>query len=281
MRRILPLIILVAGFTAQAAAVERVRLNGDTVFYVRPDGNDNNSGLTDTKEGAWADPQFAIDHITDNFDFANSGAKIKMTAGEWTPLVCNGPHVGRGSLTLEGAGDGTIIGIPGRTALTIFNGCAMIVAHLSFAAGSLNGLAVMDEARASFGYVRWEQAKSAQIYVSREAIVEQFGPDIIAGSAAYHATASHHGIFRNVGWPTKFVADAAFTVYAYASSHGDITYTYNDLTSKPLISTNGFEVTGRRCLADLNGIVQAAALGPDFFPGTVDCFATSGGQILQ
>jgi hypothetical protein len=282
MCRILLLVFLAA--SSAAAASDRATLTTDTVFYVRPDGNNGNSGLTDTKGGAWADPQFAINHVLDSFDFGQFVARIKLSADRWTPqhgYVCDGPHVGRGSLVLEGTDDRTIIATPNGNELAVVNNCTIIVQHITFAAGSLNELAVSDHSRAYFGYVRWEQAKAAHIWVSRGSIVDQIGPDVIAGSAANHVAGSHGGHFRNAGWPTKFAADASFDAYAYASSHGDITYTYNDATLKPLISTNGFKVTGRRCLADLNGIVQAAALGPDFFPGDIDCFSTTSGQITQ
>jgi hypothetical protein len=186
-------------------------------------------------------------------------------------------------MVLEGAGDLTVIdgSAKGTAALSIENNCTIIIRYLSIAAGNYNGLVVTNRAQAHFAYVRWERVKFDHIFVSSGATVEQFGPDVIAGSATNHVSATHTGRFRNVSQPTRFVADASFTSYAYASSHGDVTYSYVDPNKKPTIDATGFKVEGRRCLADLNGTVQAASLGSDFFPGTIDCFSTTGGQIQQ
>jgi hypothetical protein len=289
--RTIPLLIFASSLVGcmSAALAERPRLTLDTVFYVRHDGNNENSGLSDDKNGAWADPQYAIDYVLDNIDLSHFKATIEIERGRWTPAThgyaCEGRHVGRGRLIVEGArsGDTIIDGtVNGGAGFTISNDCEIYIRHLVIAPGTGgNGLQVVDHAHVYFSDIRWEQAKNAQIWISRGTVVEQIGPDVIAGSAAYHILASHSGHFRNVGQPTDFVNDADFTSYAYASSHGDITYTYIDPALKPVIRTNRFKVTGRKCLADLDGTVQAASLGPDFFPGTIECFHTSGGQTEE
>jgi hypothetical protein len=280
------LVVLIATVSASAA---RMQITSDTTFYVRQNGSNDNTGLTNDANGAWADPQYALDYVLDNLDFSHFDVRIVISEGAWAPpatgYICAGPHVGRGRLIIEGAGV-DLTAIDGRASggggFLISNGCTIVIQHMTISAGQTrNCMQVLEHARVQFADIRWEQAKNAHLFVSIEALVEQIGPDRIAGSATNHVIASHGGHFRNSSQITKFEADATFAAYAYASSFGDITYTEISPEQRPAILTNNFKVEGRRCLAELNGLVQAASLGPYFFPGTFDCYSTSGGRVQQ
>lgn len=85
----------------------RERLSSDRVFYVRSDGDNQNSGLEDSPKGAFKDWQYAA-WVASAFDF--NGCKVTLQAGDeegfttFTHNVTFYPMVGGGTLLIKGAG---------------------------------------------------------------------------------------------------------------------------------------------------------------------------------
>lgn len=69
---------------AESSAREHWRpvvLTADTSYYIRPDGNDANTGAADTPTDAWLTIQHAIDWIAQNVDAAGRRIYIRLQAG--------------------------------------------------------------------------------------------------------------------------------------------------------------------------------------------------------
>lgn len=271
-------------FCQRAEATGRRRLEHGTTYYVRHGGNNGNSGLSDTPSGAWADPQFALHWLIDNIDAGKFEVHLKLAGGRWASpasgYICDGRYVGRIPLIIEGQTDTVIDATVNKGhGFWITNDCRIDLRNLTIKSGPGNSLVVINHAVVKFAEITWGPSDFDQIYVSGGAMVEQMGPDRISGSALHHIQASHHGSFRNAGQRTSIEADLQFSgAYAFAEGLGDVTFAPRE-GQNATIDINGHTVVGFRCIAEMNGIVQAAALGPHFFPGDKDCLAVSGGQV--
>jgi hypothetical protein len=85
----------------------RVMLTENRTYYVRPDGNDDNSGLADTAGGAWATLQYAYNKIATTLDMNGYTVTVQMADGTYAgginhatdaPSIVNGPIYIRGNI---------------------------------------------------------------------------------------------------------------------------------------------------------------------------------------
>jgi hypothetical protein len=285
--------VLVMSISATAVAEPRIVVAHPTIYYVRSDGSNNNSGLGNNKTEAWADPQYALLYAENSLDFQQFDVTIHVdastTKSAWKPsrtgYVCNRLHLGSGRLFLEGERDGSTVidgSINGGAAISATNGCELYVQDLTLKSGpGGNSLQSIAQSRMFFQRIRWGEAAGAHAFVSQKAIMEQIGDDIIDGSAAYHIIASHGGHFRAVSITTTFARDVRFRYFAFSEALGDITYTGSPPAPYPKFNLNGKKVGGIRCSAENLAIVQAASYGPDFFPGDTPCLTAKGGEVID
>ena len=77
----------------------RDRMTGPRTYYVRQDGNNGNTGLTNNAGGAWRDIQYAWDWCQANLDLNNNYLTIQIGDGTWaspqTLLTASGMMVGQ------------------------------------------------------------------------------------------------------------------------------------------------------------------------------------------
>lgn len=88
----------------------RERLAANRTYYVRSDGSDSNTGLTNSSGGAFATIQKALDVCTGNLDFAGFTVTISVGAGSFSGQCTVKPCLGQGSdanLLITGAGSGS------------------------------------------------------------------------------------------------------------------------------------------------------------------------------
>lgn len=93
---------LASASTARTNLGIRDVLSASRTYYVRTDGSDSNTGLADTAGGAFLTIQKAIDTIA-ALDIKTYSVTIQVAAGTYTgTIVCNGPWIGSGVVTLQG-----------------------------------------------------------------------------------------------------------------------------------------------------------------------------------
>ena len=68
----------------------RQRLKADLDLYCRPDGNDNNDGLTNTAGGAFRHPQAALNAIQTKYDVAGRAVNIYLADGSYNGFAQQG-----------------------------------------------------------------------------------------------------------------------------------------------------------------------------------------------
>lgn len=59
-------------------------LHADRDFFIRQDGSDDNTGLTDSPEGAWRTIQHAVNYVSEHYALRSFRAIVHLGAGSWS-----------------------------------------------------------------------------------------------------------------------------------------------------------------------------------------------------
>ena len=86
----------------------RERLTANRTYYVRTDGSDSNTGLTNDAAGAFLTVQRAVDQVCD-IDNNGFDVNLNVQAGTFAGGIELGPIIGAGQVTIEGQGATTIL----------------------------------------------------------------------------------------------------------------------------------------------------------------------------
>ena len=249
-------------------------LSADRTYFVDPAGSDDNDGFTA------ATPFLTIQRAIDaalNLDGAGHTVTIQLADGTYT----SGGRVSRPMF------DGSQLNIVGNPAAPGSVEIAVTGANafLMDAAGAkvrLEGLKISGDVGvwARFGAAVFLTGKIAfgvcnfrHIGADNGGFVEMLGGDIvIEGAAPHHLYADAGGhIFYALGTATISGSPAFPFGFAYAQSTGLVT-SYG--------MTWSGSAAGPRYQAMLNGVINANASGPDYFPGDSAGVLASGGQYV-
>jgi hypothetical protein len=257
---------------ANSASAGRTVLSGVRTYYVRSDGSDSNTGLTNTAGGAFLTLQKAID-VIGTLDLSIYAVTVQIgVAGTYAGCAVTAPFVG-------GSGSGvTIIGdtaSPGSYVISshIFatNFAALTIKGLKFANAGGNGLI------ASIG-----------------------GSITVLGACEFGACAASHLLAATNG--TIFIAVTGYTISGNCNTHlfadaqgyivgGGITVTLTgtpNWTTAFAVGQNGYiqangntysgAATGTRYSVSLNGVVTTLGGGATALPGNAAGITATGGQ---
>lgn len=259
---------------ARATLSVRERLTANRVYYVRPDGNNANTGLTDSAGGAFATIQHAI-NVVASLDLSIYNVEIVVRAGTYSAgFTFDGQWVGSGQVQLTGD-----IANPANVLITATS--AHLFQVTSRAKIYIRGFKMVtttsgNHVRASSGYIvingnmEYGQSGFYQIEATQGGFVEITADYTISGNAgishmAVQGPSGMRSVSRTVtlvGTPNWASAYAEVTGGAYLEAHAN---------------TFVGAATGVRYRVSRNGSIRASGLA-DYFPGNAAGVATSGGQ---
>lgn len=255
----------------------RERLTAARTYYVRTDGSDSNTGLSNTSGGAFLTIQKAIDVILGTLDRGNHDVTIQCASGTYTNAVSVlSGGVGKGAIIL--AGDTTTpsnvtISTSGVTAITVDgSGSKLHMQGVKVTASSTlagvyckNGGFVRFTGKNEFGSC----ASGHRILVEGAAVVESTSEEVISGTAAgaHYQVAFGYLYCQGATWTASGTADQS--AFAQASVNG-VVYAF--------ANTSSGTFTGVRYTATLNGVVQSNGGGANYFPGNSAGTTSTGGQ---
>lgn len=264
--------------TAKGFVAERIKLSGDTTFYVNPAGVASGSfGPGDaTSFGVYQGrpcltAQQAYDQIATWFDLNGFVATISAANGTYgAGINAVKPAVG-GRVVFAGQGGGSVF--TGVTAPFVANtGTDLEVQSVNLSPGAAvasvtaNGGTLRVGAGVVFGSNAAEHVLS-----NNRGLVLLTGNYFINGGATAHLLARHGSTIQgSVGM--TLLANVAITNYAQAKEAGVI-------NGAGLTFTLGANtVTGTRYSATINGVIDSNGGGANFFPGTIAGATATGGQ---
>lgn len=263
--------------TAKGFVAERIKLSGDTTFYVNPAGVASGSfGPGDaTSFGVYQGrpcltAQQAYDQIATWFDLNGFVATISAANGTYSAGINATKPVVGGRVAFEGQGGGSVFTGAG-TPFIANPGTDIEVrsVNLSPASGDCvkaNGGTL----RVGAGTVLSASAAS-HILADNRGLVLLTGNYFINGGATAHLLARHGSTIQGAV-QMALLGNVSITTYAQASEAAVIN------ASGMTFSLGGNAVTGTRYSATLNGVIDTNGGGASFFPGTVAGTTATGGQ---
>ncbi len=249
----------------------------DRTYYVRSDGNNDNSGRDNTTAAAFATIQHAINHVVGSLDMNGNDVVISVGAGVYNEgIVVESGQVGAGRIRLVGdtvTPSNVVISSGGATSLKATGAGARL--YISGIKVETNGFAgwhadaggaLISEGRNEIG-----QVGGHQIIASGPSMVRLTHNMIVSGGCAGgHIHASNSGFIYTQGASWTLVNNPSIGSFFQAQTSGVI-YTF----------ANTFDgtISGQKYSAMLNGIIQTNSGGnQNYLPGAAPGSLTSGGQ---
>ncbi|MBV7427272.1 MULTISPECIES: hypothetical protein [unclassified Acidovorax] len=255
----------------------REKLTAARTYYVRADGNDNNTGLVNTAVGAFATIQKAIDTVA-ALDLGVYDVTTRCT-GAFTAGVTFKTLVGAGKHIIRGAADDMT-----TMALTVAGGHCFHLGDAGFVGtyhlqymklsttgsgncinGAGGGGAVL------YGSIDFGVCAGTHIQAGQGQYVRAMAAYTISGSAACHAGAYDAGSCRLSSFAVTLIGTPNFAVAFAVSGRAGVLLAYG-------ASFSG-AATGVRYTADSCGVIGTGA-GETFLPGNALGTKTNGGQYI-
>lgn len=250
--------VLLAYFKGQF----REQLAAPRTYYVRTDGSDSNTGLSNTAGGAFATIQKAVDTAA-SLDLGVYDVTIRCT-GTYTATTTLKTLVGAGKVIIRGAADDMttmVVSVAGGACFTLGAGISGVyeLAHMRVtatgSANSINGsgsggtirLSDIDFGPCGVSHVQCAHAQS----------INAVGPLLISGSAARFASVNG-GQLRLDSVTLTLTGTPAFMEFVQVGRCG-------------LLATFGLSIsgsaTGSRYNLSTNGVIVTGGAGTNFLPG--------------
>lgn len=253
----------------QAVARRHVRekLAANRTYYVRTDGNDSNTGLSNTSGGAFLTIQKALDIAYGALDLSGFAVTVQIGNGTYTgPVVQASPQVGAGSITLQGdnttpgnvvisrtsqycvivRNSGTILYVRGLRLQNTGAGDGMMVE---------GGASLVVNGNMEFGAIAWSCMRAERGGVLHRAS----GNFTFAGSAQGMVAADYCGVASLQGGTWTMSGTPAWAVAGIMARYG--------ACAKIDGVTFSGSATGQRYNADYSGTIFTNGGGASYVPG--------------
>lgn len=267
------------GVTTAAAARDalavREKLSAARTYYVRTDGSDNNTGLSNTAGGAFATIQKALT-VAGNLDLGTYDLIIQIANGTYTGASTGGATIGSGRVILLGN-----IANPSSVVLTssgntlLFAGFGLYrVQGVKVESTGASGIISGDSCNVEVGNIVCGAVGTFGVHLyANGGLLRVIGSYEIAAGAWYHARATAGGAFRSeLAIATTLTGTPAFTgAFMQALFVGQCVY-YQ--------ATFSGAAAGKRYDATANGVIMSNSAGATYYPGNAAGTISAGGQYL-
>jgi hypothetical protein len=250
----------------------REPLTADRTYYVRTDGNDNNTGLVNDAGGAFLTIQKAVNVVAGDLDLGLFNCTIQVGAGTYSETVVLKPYLGTTVPVLRGDN-----ATPSNVAIAPATGHALVVTSptrwtvegVKLTSSDGRGLSCAGNAVVQFQDLEFGACGTYHVHAYLGGAVTVAGNYRISGGARIHLLADTSGAsIRLGGWTITLTGTPNFSEqFAHASRAGAILAV--DLTFSG-------SATGMRYLAVGNGAIETRG-GPNYFPGNAAGNVDTGG----
>jgi hypothetical protein len=254
----------------------REKLNASRTYYVRPDGNDSNTGLVNTPGGAFLTIQNALDTVS-GLDINGQTTVVQLSSGTHT-TGANIPNVVGyalpGNLTIQGDSSNpswvnvvASFGFAAQNISTVWRIKDLRIQTGSEAITAVNG-------KIQLTNIVFGPSSGSHVRCFSGGDVEIYGNYYIAGGALYHFNVSNGSRLSCFGRTITFQANSAFTFFVNAESSALYTFANTYVTGSNTI-------TGIRFRDVLNASIFVNGAAMTYFPGTsASGTFGSGGQYV-
>lgn len=247
-------------------------LTSARTYYVRPNGNDGNSGLIDDSTGAFLTIQAAVNLVCRTLDLGPHNVIIQVADGTYTSSTVLYPYVAtQGYVAIRGnvaTPSNVLINTVGTCVSLTTPGSQWYVQYVKLQSSSAHGIQCNGTVTMWLNSVHFGSCTSAQILATGNAMVFVGGNYTISGNAATHIQAGQGGTINVYGAQTITVSGTpSIGIFANAWTGGNIF---------AVGLTFSGTSTGKRYEAALLGIIQTNA-AVTYFPGNSAGTTATGG----
>lgn len=247
-------------------------LTAARTYYVRSDGSNNNTGLTNSASGAFLTLAKAISVVA-ALDLSTFAVTIQIgLAGSYAGFSVTAPFVGS---------SGSSVTVLGNTAsassyvitstVTVQNQATIIINGVDFSPTSGDALAVQRGSFVTLGVNTFGTATARQILATDSSTVTIAGILTMDGGAAQWILATGNSTISSNGFAHVFSGTPAYST-TVAAQTGSIISVVNGAPSG--------SATGTRYSAVTNAVIFTNGGGANHFPGNVAGSTATGGQYV-
>jgi hypothetical protein len=265
-----------SGKTYKINGVDAIRdkLTAARTYYVRTDGSDSNTGLTDSAGGAFLTVQKAVDTVY-SVDTLIYDVTIQIKDGTYTGQISLGsPFIGNGVVTIKGNTStpaNVVISTAGH-AFVISGGCKVTIQDLKITTSAQNGIAASGGAFVTISNLNFGAVSSNQIQSTTGALVFASGDYSITGNATRHWETRAGGSITAVNKTVTLTGTPAFsTAFAVSSIIGSLVV--NNMTFSG-------SATGKRYDSQSNSVIYTNGGGATYLPGNSAGSTATGGLYI-
>lgn len=276
-------------FVASANAAEgRARLSvrevltADRTYYVRADGSDSNSGLSNTAGGAFLTVQKAVD-VAASIDSSVYQTTIKIADGTFSGLIVVGALVGAKPLAITGndSSPASVVLTGAGNILTVNDASARVVlSGMRFSGGAVHLLA-SPAGQIEYQNVVFGATSSRHISAQLNGYVGAIGDYAIDGGAQSHITVLQGGKVRlGRGGATTTITLTGTPNFSSAfvrAGEGPSALVCAVSTGQPVFVGGA---TGSRYSVSTNAVINTNAAGSTYLPGNADGTELTGGRYV-
>lgn len=255
----------------------RELLSAARTYYVRTDGSDSNTGLSNTAGGAFLTIQKAID-VASALDNGGWDITIQVADGTYSGSIALKSYVGSGLLILRGNSSSpanVLISTSTNSILaqSVIGKWSLEYFKVQTSTGSLivaqGGVTSLYITGLHFGAAG--PGGNPQVFADGAQITfVQSAPCTIAGGGGFNVYAINSGVIECSGMSITLTGTPAFTgAFAYTTRTGVIRMAGNTF--------NGAS-TGARYTATMNGVIDVSGAGASYLPGNAAGSTATGGQ---
>lgn len=267
--------VLLAYFKGQF----REKLTAPRTYYVRTDGNDANTGLSNTAGGAFATIQKAVD-ATAALDVGLHQVTIQVGAGTYAPFALKA-YVGAATPLISGnvsAPETVLISATasGVSAVTVNDAGMWNVQGIKVQASGTNGSGFHINGRSTLNIVgAVELGACARRQIMASSSLVQIAANIrVTGGSQLFIESAYPGGFVSFsgGYTCTFVGTPAYSVAAVQASN----------TAVAIINGITFSgaATGTRFVVTSNAVIQTFGSGATYLPGNSAGAEQTGGRYI-
>lgn len=256
--------------TTSGTCPSRETLTGNRTYYVRTDGNDSNTGLSNSSGAAFLTIAHAVS-VTAALDLYTYNVTIQLgNTGTYAGASAGVPFTGSGSVSIQGdtaAPASYII----SSALSASGGAQLGVQGMKFVSSGAGLSAVTGGQISVSGTVHFGACGAWHMYAQSGGRIYAGVNYTISGGATSHTYADGLGYINHGGGNTITLTGTPAFGTAFAISVGGQSQ-HN--------STFSGSATGARYSATGNGVVNTIGGGASFLPGNSAGSTSTGGQYL-
>ena len=267
--------------SAQAKTARWSSLSGAINFYVRTDGDDQNSGLADTAQDAFFSLQKAVDTAVQHVEAVHGGVVyINVGSGTHAGAICASVS-GNGNITIQcalprsatlsGGGDVGTLSFSGNGARWFVYGFVLE------AQGSGYGIHAEKGAVVAASTISFTNCADGHVLAEKNSVIEVTTANFFGGTSGDCLRAESGGVITCAGDITINTASTISVGGAFAASRKGLGHI--DISAVGSV-VSGTDMLGKRYSMAGNSVLYSNGKATTFLPGTIAGTTETGGLYL-